>query len=347
MADIATLAASAANKEWSLPQTLNELLRFETLYQRIEPEPALQGTVAALVADCVAGINNAEQDSLKYLHESLAAIYRLHFVRGETAKDAQFDPFIVRVQRDLERAWLAYEDARVPDLGDVPSDIGEFVGWFRDLVLQQHSVSDHELFHFLERGASRGAIELFLKNESTLDARFDDLIALAQVGISDEPKLELARNYWDEMGNGNIEDMHTRLFDGLLEDLGIDGSAMDSVEWTALATGNLLSYVTIHRGRLPEALGTLGAVEMLARRRFMKLTAGFDRVGLLGDAQTYHRLHIEVDSDHTEGWLEHVIAPMVEHEPEARLGIARGAYYRLNTSLDHCNAMLAQLESVT
>lgn len=71
-------------------------------------------------------------------------------------------------------------------------------------------------------------------NWVTLDARFDDLIALAQIGFSDEPKLELARNYWDEMGNGNLEDMHTRLFDGLLDDLGINGSAVDSVEWTAL-----------------------------------------------------------------------------------------------------------------
>lgn len=46
-----------------------------------------------------------------------------------------------------------------------------------------------------------------------VDGKFDDLIALAQLGIQDpKMKLALARNYWDEMGNGNPEDIHTTLF---------------------------------------------------------------------------------------------------------------------------------------
>ena len=45
----------------------------------------------------------------------------------------------------------------------------------------------------------------FLTQEVAGEAGFDDLAALTQVKMPQQAKLEIARNYWDEMGRGNPE----------------------------------------------------------------------------------------------------------------------------------------------
>ena len=42
----------------------------------------------------------------------------------------------------------------------------------------------------------------FLTQEAAGEAGFDDLVAMTQVKLPARAKLELARNYWDEMGRG-------------------------------------------------------------------------------------------------------------------------------------------------
>ena len=44
--------------------------------------------------------------------------------------------------------------------------------------------------------------------EAAGEAGFDDLVAMTQVKLPTRAKLELARNYWDEMGRGNPKGMH-------------------------------------------------------------------------------------------------------------------------------------------
>lgn len=50
--------------------------------------------------------------------------------------------------------------------------------------------------------ASREELRYFLKQEVAGKAGFDDLVALAQIQLPTEAKLEPARNDWDEMGRG-------------------------------------------------------------------------------------------------------------------------------------------------
>lgn len=91
------------------------------------------------------------------------------------------------------------------------------------------------------------------------------------------------------MGNGELNMMHTRLLGSLLDNLGLHLVPDSfSANWTALACGNLLCYLTLHHSRRFEAIGALGAVEMLAPGRFVKLVEAFDRIGLPPSAQVYH-----------------------------------------------------------
>lgn len=329
--------------EWPLAYTLEDLRQVKDLYRDIHRKPHLERYVRNLVGHCVRHAGDEKPWTRSCLHRCLAEIYAAHFIPGSAAPDIEFDPFMVEIQRQLEDAWFSYEDARV-DLGEVPSDDSEFIEWLRSLVMEWHPAGTHPLFDFLCDTANRYELAYFIQNETTLDARFDDLIALTQIGLPDKAKIELARNYWDEMGSGELDMMHTRLLGSLLDTLDLQLVPDSfSANWTALACGNLLCYLALHRSYRFEAIGALGAVEMLAPWRFQKLVAAFDRIGLPPSAQVYHRIHIEVDAGHADDWLEHVVRPIVAEHPEARLKIATGAYYRLNTSLDYCDSILAHL----
>ena len=63
--------------------------------------------------------------------------------------------------------------------------------------------------------SSSGSSEM----ECAGEAAFDDLVALAQVGTRGEVKMEMASNYWDEMGRGKTHAVHTHLFHRLIEGL--------------------------------------------------------------------------------------------------------------------------------
>ena len=45
--------------------------------------------------------------------------------------------------------------------------------------------------------------------EEKVEGNFDDLMALAQIGSPMITKMTIARNYWDEMGNGKPDAAHT------------------------------------------------------------------------------------------------------------------------------------------
>ena len=43
--------------------------------------------------------------------------------------------------------------------------------------------------------------------------------------------MEIAQNYWDKMGNGNFEEMHTYLFGMAVKELGVTSAAyLDSLQ---------------------------------------------------------------------------------------------------------------------
>ncbi len=59
------------------------------------------------------------------------------------------------------------------------------------------------------------------------EAGFDDLVAMTQVKLPVSAKLELARNYWDEMGRGNPKGMHGPMLDVLAQTLAVEPAHRD------------------------------------------------------------------------------------------------------------------------
>ncbi len=80
---------------------------------------------------------------------------------------------------------------------------------------QVHVAHRREVAPFFARLADEFTIDelaFYIAMEEQVDGRFDDVIALAQLGMSGDMKLALAENYWDEMGLGIESEMHTILF---------------------------------------------------------------------------------------------------------------------------------------
>ena len=162
------------------------------------------------------------------------------------------------------------------------------------------------------------------------EAGFDDLVALTQLKLPVQAKLELARNYWDEMGRGKANSMHGPLLDSLAEEMKVQEASEEDVTWEALALGNLLVGLAANRRYAYHSLGALGAIELTSPTRATKVANALERVGISRKATYYFRLHSTVDVVHAEDWKREVLAPIIDSNPAVAIHIAEGVLMRLN-----------------
>ena len=292
-------------------------------------------------------IDHAARDCL---HRALLGVYQQHMRLPQHGMAVnQFHPLPCRVMAVLEGSWerdMLRRARAGRDLspGALPADPDAFVDWYRAAAFT-HPLYEHDLYAHLASEADRGAIEWFLRMEAAGEAAFDDVVALAQVGTRGEVKLEMAQNYWDEMGNGKSHKVHTHMFHRLVEGLGIEAPAADELPWQVLAGVNVMLWCAIPRRNAFRAQGVLGAVELLAPQRCTRLVHGALRVGIEKRTMVYYGAHAIIDVGHAEGWLAHVVRPQVAELPESRLGIAEGLIVRADASLDYFDWCLAEMRA--
>jgi pyrroloquinoline quinone (PQQ) biosynthesis protein C len=329
-----------------LDELLKELRKHSAPYEFFQEYPEWKSALEARLDQTVRGFHAGEETYCRSFHQTLNLINEMDLsFPDKMSVFNQSDPVVAEVRYKLDAALERFEDACIPMPFHPPKDPQEFARWFRRLV-HTHEVADHRLFRYLEEEATHEQMAHFFLQESTVDARFDDLVALIQVGMDGRMKMELAQNYWDELGNGNMKEVHTHLFNTLLEELGVtrDGSLntlSDDVLWESLACGNVLVYTALRRKNVYKALGAMGTTEMQSPKRFSRLVRGFKRLGLSEAALQYHTMHISIDTRHGNGWLRNAILPAVEAYPPARYEIVKGAFYRLHTSQDYCDKLYA------
>ena len=283
-------------------------------------------------------------------HRALLVLYKQHVQIAPAGRQAyQFHPFACRMMRELERPWVedVLRRARLGSslsLESLPSGPKDFARWYQRTAFT-HPLYEHDLYTFLASDATRPQLEWFLKMECAGEAAFDDLVALAQVGTRGEVKMEMATNYWDEMGKGHPQAVHTHLFHQLIDDLGIAAPDADELPWEVLSGINLMIWSCIHRRNAFRAQGVLGAVELLAPQRCTRVVHGAMRLGIRKKTVVYYGAHAIIDIGHAEGWLNHVIEAQVREFPDARLGIAEGLVARADASLDYFDYCLAAVNS--
>lgn len=231
--------------------------------------------------------------------------------------------------RALENQFVERERTRVRAwLDDLPTEAGGFLQWFEGLVGCGPGQND-PLFDWLATRATLDQMRRFLLQELAGEAGFDDLVALTQVRFPSRPKLEMANNYWDEMGRGRERAMHGRLLQDCAEVLGLETN-IDTTLWEPLALGNLMVALACNRRYAYHSVGALGVIEMTAPNRVARVNAGLKRLGVATPARAYFQLHAGLDRRHSEAWNREVIGPLVAADPRLARPIAEGALMRLN-----------------
>jgi len=293
-----------------------------------------------------------DHEARAQVHRALLALYQQHVrLPVDSSLENQFHPFAVRMLRELELPWERDMLRRVHanhDLSEraLPDDPKEFAEWFRSTAFN-HPLYEHDLYTFLACEASREQLEWFFRMECAGEAAFDDLVALAQVGTRGEVKMEMASNYWDEMGKGRTHAVHTHLFHKLIDDLSIEAPPAAELPWQVLAGVNVMLWSCIPRRNAFRAQGTLGAVELLAPQRCTRVVHGALRVGMKKKSVVYYGAHAIIDIGHAEGWLDHVVVPQVASFAPSRVGIAEGLIARADASLDYFDFCLARARTIT
>jgi hypothetical protein len=232
-----------------------------------------------------------------------------------------------RMQR-LEGAFL--EELRAEIAGRAaaaPDDPEGFVAWFEALQ-EVGSGQGDPLFPWLAETADLEAFRWFLGQEAAGEAGFEDLTAMAQVKVPAEAKLELANNYWDEMGRGNPKGMHGPMLAALIEELGLRAEIEDTV-WESLALANAMTAMAANRRYAWHAIGALGVIELTAPGRSRAVADGLRRLGLSGKARRYFELHATLDVRHSRDWNDKVLRPLVAGDPRRARAMAEGALIRL------------------
>ena len=232
-----------------------------------------------------------------------------------------------RMQR-LEGAFLEELRAEIRvRAAAAPADPDSFVAWFEALEKEGPGQGD-PLFPWLAAEADLEAFRWFLAQEAAGEAGFEDLTAMAQVKVPPGPKLELANNYWDEMGRGNPKGMHGPMLAALIDELdltpGIDGTV-----WESLALANAMTAMAANRRYAWHAIGALGVIELTAPGRSRATADGLRRLGLAGKARLYFELHATLDLRHSRDWNDKVIRPLVAEDPRRAQAMAEGALIRL------------------
>ena len=250
------------------------------------------------------------------------------FPTADWAQQLERDQRMLRLEGgflETLRAAIAEEAAAAP------TDPNGFIAWFEHLKEAGPGQGD-PLFPWLAEQADRDELTWFFEQEAAGEAGFDDLVAMTQVKLPARPKLELARNYWDEMGRGNIHGMHGPMLDALVDTLQVRPS-IESTVWESLALANAMTAMATSRRYAWHSVGALGVIELTAPGRSACVARGLRRIGLTDKERRYFDLHAVLDVKHSADWNREALTPAIEEDPARATAIAEGALIRLTCGL--------------
>lgn len=228
----------------------------------------------------------------------------------------------------LETAFLEELRAEVAEeAADVPTDPDAFIEWFENLRAVGPGQGD-PLFPWLAEHATAGQLCWYFEQEAAGEAGFDDLVAYTQIKLPTAAKLELARNYWDEMGQGREVAMHGPMLAELVKTLAVDPQIQSTV-WESLALANAMTAMATNRSYAWHSVGALGVIELTAPGRSAQVARGLQRIGLNRNQRRYFDLHAVLDIKHSADWNRNALFPAIAEDPARATAIAEGALIRL------------------
>ncbi|HEX9993142.1 MAG TPA: iron-containing redox enzyme family protein [Acidimicrobiales bacterium] len=273
--------------------------------------------------DALDGLAGARPVDRRDAAVALLTVHDLHLAPLDAVGERtrwQHHPAVAALKGALEERHLA----RLPGWPGPAEPVDDAVAALRRLAVADQVPA---VYAWLAEAAGWDDAVGFLVLEGGPDGGFDDLVALCQVGLAGEPKLEMARNYWDEMGRGRAADVHTELHRRFTAAAGVALPPPAGQPVEALERRLLGSVLATNRALQPELVGALGLIELRAGPRCRRVVQGLRRLGAPDDLVTFYAEHATADPRHGRDWLDHVVAPLAA-DPRWAAGIVRGARWR-------------------
>jgi hypothetical protein len=152
------------------------------------------------------GFATFQRELTRFNHHRLAPS-----LPSEDWRDKAYDEARVR---QAEGEFVEAVRAEIaPLVEEIPDDVDGFIAWFERLKQNGPGQGD-PLFPWLATKATRTQMTWFIEQEVAGESGFDDLLAFTQVKMPEQAKLEMARNYWDEMGRGRARACTARCWSG-------------------------------------------------------------------------------------------------------------------------------------
>src|SRR4051794_21178832 len=310
--------------------------------------PKLKTTLAvalqhALSDGALTSLYGAQPANRRDRFLTLLTIYDLHTAPLASLGDAarhQGHPVVADLKSRLEAEWLTELEAAWGNASQEPHDPDAVTDAMLDVAIRDRLPA---AYRWLAKEASWDEVVHFLALEGGPDGGFDDLVAVCQVGLSGSAKLELGKNYWDEMGNGVPDRVHTVLHDRLVTavDMPRIPRAQQPVE--ALERAALGGLLATNRWLQPEMLGALGLLELQAGPRCRLVLQAFDRLGAPAGAYPFYVEHAGGDPVHGKDWMDKAVVPTVVERPEWGPRIVKGAWWRSSVNLAFFEAVRRDL----
>jgi hypothetical protein len=222
---------------------------------------------------------------------------------------------------EAERQRVAHVIAKVPTQ---PRDLADWLEGLRETSARQGQT----LYHWLAESADRNAVCWYLSQEAGSGEMLEDLFALTQLQLPWRSKLEAGRCYWDEMGQGQPAAMHARILEGINHEVAGDTTEPCVVE--TLARGNLMIGLASNRHYAYQAIGALGALELVMSGSARLLSAALRRLGFSLQAVAYFASRSQLSLLRSHSWIYDVIVPLVAQDARVAPAIAEGALLRLS-----------------
>ncbi|TQN43563.1 heme oxygenase-like protein [Blastococcus colisei] len=257
------------------------------------------------------------------LQISLAVLYELHY-RGfdGVSEDWEWDPALLRLRAGLERRHLAALRELVGRLEVTDGSID------RQLTALIAADDGPSLSSFMAKQGTLEQWREYLTLRSVYHLKEGDPHTFAIPRLSGRAKAAMVEIQADEYGGGSAARMHSELFAGLMDSLGLDsryGALWDESPAAAFASVNTMSLFGLHRRWRGAALGHLTAVEMTSSEPSRRYSAGLRRLGFDERVTVFYDEHVEADAVHEQIASVDMCGSLVSGEPDLAADVLFGA----------------------
>ncbi|ODU04885.1 MAG: hypothetical protein ABS81_08940 [Pseudonocardia sp. SCN 72-86] len=289
------------------------------------PVPTPRGPLSEAVVDALRGKPVAAVEAGDPygddLQLALHCCYELHY-RGFVGvdPDLEWDPDLLRLRVDLERAFLAALRADVEPSDDVDAEI-------EALLVEPVGPDVRGLSHHFRRDGTLEQLREYVTHRSVYHLKEADPQAWTIPRIGGAAKAGLVTVEHDEYGSGRPDRMHSVLFAEMMTELGLDaeyGAHVDRVPGETLAEVNLMSLCGLRRSLRGASIGQFALVELTSSPGSERLVRGMCRLGCGPAAIRFYDEHVEADAVHEQVVRRDVLAPLLAAEPDLAADVVFG-----------------------